>query len=512
VRVPLVRRLVAWVAASPARPARWRSRLPWLPWPPVASLRFRLTLWYTAVVGATLLVCGLALYLLLLRTLSAQADQVVTGLAQGLVRATQVRSAPPRGPLVVTLPPADVFGAPDTFVQVADARTGRVVARSATLGGQTLPFLPAALAAARAGRPLARVVEPDENRLHVYSVPLRVGGRVVGVIEVGRALAAEQRLIERLRVLLALVGGLALPTAAVLGWVLADRALAPIAGFARAAEAIGQARDFSRRVAHRGPRDEVGHLAATVNGMLAELEAAHRDLADANARLGQALAAQRRFVADASHELRTPLTIIRANADVLQWVGAGDPAERAQALADLAGEAARMGEMVTSLLTLARADAGQEVTLRLLPLRPLMEEAARQARLLATGHEVALAAVAEVTARADADALRQLLLILIDNALKYTPAGGVVTLALGREGNEARFSVADTGMGIAPEDLPRIFERFYRADAAREVGGSGLGLAIARWIAAQHGGRIDVTSVPGRGSMFTVILPAHPPA
>ncbi len=215
-------------------------------------------------------------------------------------------------------------------------------------------------------------------------------------------------------------------------------------------------------------------------------------------------------MADASHELRTPLTIIRANADVLAWADAGDPAERAYALADLAGEAARMGGLVDRLLTLARADAGQRLTLRPTPLRPLLEEAHRQARLLAPAQRVALARADEVTVAADPDALKQLLLILVENALKYTSTG-VVTLALSRDGDEARFSVADTGIGIAPEDLLRIFERFYRADAARAIGGSGLGLSIARWIAAEHQGRIDVRSAPGRGSAFTVILPARPP-
>jgi len=495
VHVPRPTRVASWVAAPPA----W-----WPAWLPVASLRFRLTLWYTAVVAVTLLLAGVALYVLLLFSLSAQADQVVEGLADDLARAVQIRHVPPPGRLVVTLPPTNVFGAPDTFAEVANIRGGQVVARSATLGGQTLPFLVQALVAARRGQSMARVVEPEENRLHLYSVPLRSGGRVVGVVEVARALAADERLLERLRLALGFIGGLALPAAALVGWVLAERALAPIGAFARTAEAIGRARDFSRRVAYHGPVDEVGHLAVTVNAMLAELEAAHRDLA-------AALSAQRRFVADASHELRTPLTIIRANADVLAWADAGDPAERACALADLAGEAARMGGLVDRLLTLARADAGQRLSLRPTPLRPLLEEAYRQARLLATAQQVALARADEVTAAVDPDALKQLLLILVENALKYTPTG-VVTLALSRDGDEARFSVADTGIGIAPEDLPRIFERFYRADAARAIGGSGLGLSIARWIAAEHQGHIDVRSVPGRGSAFTVILPACPPA
>ena len=395
-------RLVAW-------PTSLRAR--WLDWLPAASLRFRLTLWYTVVFAVTLLLAGMAVYLLLLVTLGAQADQVTQRLAHGLARTVQVPHVPPPGRLVVTLPPADVFDAPDTFAEVVDVGNGQVVARSANLGDETLPFLSEALAAARHDQPMARVVEPATNSMHVYSIPLRRGGRVVGVIAVARELAADERLFERLRLVLAVIGGLALPTAALVGWVLAERALAPIAEFAQAAEAIGRARDFSRRVIHRGPQDEVGHLAVTVNGMLAALEAAHRDLATAHARLEQALAAQQRFVADASHELRTPLTIIRANADVLQWAEAGDPADRARALADIASEAERMSGLVDRLLTLVRADAGQRLALCPVPLRPLLEEAYRQARLLATGQEVVLEATEDVTVLANRDVLKQLVLI-----------------------------------------------------------------------------------------------------
>jgi len=481
-------------------------------WLPALSLRLRLTLLYTSALATALCVLGLALYLLLVRTLGTEADQVTVSRAHEIAQVLQVRTASPTQPLAVVLPQIDVFSVPGTFIQVTDIRTGAVVARSANLDRQALPLPPAQRAAAQHGRATFQILTGGEDRLHVYSLPVLVQGRVVGVVQVGRSLGGDDLLLRHLRLLLALGAGTGLPAAAALAWLLAGRALAPIKDFARAAEDIGRARDFSRRVAHDGPSDEVGHLAVTLNAMLSELEEAHRDIAATNARLEQTLAAQRRFVADASHELRTPLTTIRANADILRWVDAGDPTERDVALSDLSSEAERMSRLVNDLLTLARADAGSRLALSPTPLRPLIEEAIRQARLLTAERQVNVATADDVMALANPDALKQLVLILLDNALKYTPPGGQVMVTLRRKGAAAQLEVTDTGTGIAPADLPRIFERFYRADVAREIGGSGLGLAIAHWIIAQHGGSIEVASTVGRGSTFTVCLPIETPS
>jgi len=186
-----------------------------------------------------------------------------------------------------------------------------------------------------------------------------------------------------------------------------------------------------------------------------------------------------------------------------------DPADREAALADVASEVERMSRLVGDLLTLARADAGQHLPKATVELGPLVREVARQARFLSDGEvEVSLGRLDEARVQGDADHLKQLLLILADNAVKYTPAGGHVSLAARRENGHLRLEVADSGMGIQPDDQGRIFERFYRADPARSPGGAGLGLAIARWIAEEHGGSIAVSSQPGQGSLFTVELPS----
>ncbi|MGI8482958.1 MAG: sensor histidine kinase [Thermomicrobiales bacterium] len=480
-------------------------------WPvvlPPMSIRLRLTLLYTSVLAASILVFGLALYALLTRALDSEVDQETTSRAHEIAVGIQVRGDPPADQLAVTLPPTTSM-APDTFVQVTDARTGQVVARSSNLDDRQLPLQPETLSLARQGQSSFETLRMDGQRLRIYNLPLLAKGRVVGVVQVSRSRATDDLLLRRLRLLLPTLAALALPVAAGLGWILSGRVLTPIEEIADSAAAIGRARAFALRVVHRGPLDELGRLAATINTMLAELEAAHRDLAVAKTDLEHTVAGQRRFLADASHELRTPLTTIRMNAELLRESESTDvSADHAKALADITDEAERMSRLVNDLLILARADAGQRLTLRPTPLRPLVEVAYRQAQLLAVGQEVELGTIEEAMVLGDADTLRQLLLILLDNALKYTPDGGRVIIVLCSVTGHAHLTVTDTGMGIVPADLPQIFERFYRADAARETSGSGLGLAIARWIAEQHAGRIEVTSTLGVGSTFSVVLPA----
>jgi signal transduction histidine kinase len=283
---------------------------------------------------------------------------------------------------------------------------------------------------------------------------------------------------------------------------------------------MGDVRGFGERVSARSARrnDEVGRLAAAFNAMLDRLQGAYAALQDANTRLEATLESQRRFVADASHELRTPLTTVRGNASLLRRFDVLTPDDREAAVEQIASEAERMSRLVADLLTLARADAGQLLERKSIPLGALIDAVAQQGRVLADGKvSVSVVRTADATVMGDKDALRQLLLILADNAIKYTPAGGSVTLGLRLEMGSgsrrlAKVSVVDTGMGIAPADLPHVFERFYRADRARRSGGTGLGLSIGRWIAQAHGGDIAVESSPGAGSIFTVTLPALPAA
>jgi len=227
------------------------------------------------------------------------------------------------------------------------------------------------------------------------------------------------------------------------------------------------------------------------------------------ASLEEAYSAQQRFTADASHELRAPLTAIRGNLDLLDRIRDMPADERRQTLTHVRREVERLSRLVNDLLALARADAGQALETRPVELDALLVDAHRQARSLARGVSVHLGNLEPAVVQGDEDRLRELLLILVDNALRYTPEGGTVTLWLKHEQPWAVVGVEDTGIGIEPEDLPHVFDRFWRADKARsrDSGGTGLGLAIAKWIVDHHGGELVVESTPGKGSRFSVCLP-----
>ena len=305
-------------------------------------------------------------------------------------------------------------------------------------------------------------------------------------------LDASVRQFARLMVVMAVLG-CALTFLA--GWLIAGRALRPVAVLTDTARSIAQSRVFSGRVAVGAPRDELGRLGTTFNEMLASLE--------------QAYAAQQRFVSDASHELRAPITVIQANLELLQRHTAMSPAERQQAIDEAFTETARLARLVADLLMLARADAGAPIRHERVELDRVLMDVLGEARHLTRGQRLEIGAVEPVVVEGDPDRLTQLLLIPIDNALRYTPAGGHITVALRRHRDTAEVSVRDTGIGVAPDELPHVFERFYRADPARSraPGGTGLGLGIARWIAVQHGGTIELASAPGQGTTVSIRLP-----
>ena len=289
----------------------------------------------------------------------------------------------------------------------------------------------------------------------------------------------------------------------IVAFLVVGNAFRPVEQLMNEVEAITDGRSLHRRLPADSSNDELSRLSLTVNAMLARLETS--------------FAALRRFTADASHELKTPLTVLRADVERAMHPGT-NRAERMVALEESLQETARMSDLVDSLLTLARADEGRfDIHRTAIDIDPLVREVYETAVILGehAGLTLSLPTLENAVVMGDRTRLRQLLLNLVTNAIKYTPRGGRVELAVTRRaGDEIAITVRDTGIGIAASDLPHVFDRFWRADRARsrasERGGFGLGLAISQWIVQAHGGTITVQSRLGRGSVFTVVLPVVP--
>jgi len=316
----------------------------------------------------------------------------------------------------------------------------------------------------------------------------------VGLVQVGQSLHTLDDTAARVRILLVAGLFIAINLAALIGYALAGRALAPVTQMAATAQQIAGAQDLAQRIALRGDRDELDVLASALNAMLRRLQTA--------------FLSQQQFVADSSHELRTPLTIIRGNLDLLARATTAE--ERRQSLDAIQRETSRMAAIVDDLLLLAQLEAPPPARPRIVDLDAVLTDAYRTLLPLDTGRTLSLGTVDALQVMGDADQLKRLVLNLARNALTYTPPAGRVEISCTASGaGQAIITVSDTGPGIPPTDLPHIFERFYRVEKAhaRESGGTGLGLAIVKAIAEAHGGTVQVRSQLGKGSVFAVTLP-----
>ena len=479
------------------------------------SIRLRLALWYTAFLAVMFVIFAPAVYVAVEKQLLGEVDRWLAPVGERVLRsvtdnAKALDSLKSPGPAQGTGDASaaqilsalsayqdldlERFTSPGVFVELLDAN-GKVMARSPNLQGKSLSIPDGAFASAWWGTPDSFTANWNGARYRGYLVPIAGDKEPRGFVLVGRSLQQIDDALGTLRILL-IVGNLAgLALAVGVGWLITRNSLRPIEEITNTARSIALSQGFGQRLTVGKSRDEVGTLAVTFNEMLASLD--------------EAYAAQRRFVADASHELRSPLTSIRSNIDILRRALDAPREDRAEALADVAAEVDRLSRLTSDLLLLARSDAGHKVEMSKLSLDHLVTDVHRRMETQARGVALRLGPARKVTVMGNQVWLKQLLLILLDNALKYTPSGGSVNLSLERDGGSALVKVSDTGIGIAAEDLPHVFERFYRADKARarDEGGAGLGLAIARWIAEEHDGDLTVESEPGRGTTFTLRLP-----
>jgi two-component system, OmpR family, sensor kinase len=469
------------------------------------SIRLRLTLLYSVILALTLIAFSTILYV-------AQSQSTYNGIRGNLVRQAGIVSRRPPGSPPGSPVDAGRFGDRDatgttTGSNVLPGRwtqtrsiTGTIIAQTPDLIGTSLPLSGQGLKAVQSGSAWFETVQVQGEPLMVYNEQYVGQSGTTRIVQVAFPIAQPLQSLNGLRLILIIGSSLVTMAAFGVGWVLAGTALRPIHRITHTAQAIGAEHDFSRRVEHTGPADEVGQLAITFNEMLGELESAYRQLESA-------LESQQRFVADASHELRTPLTTVRGNIELLQRQPPMATEDQAEVMADTRDEVDRLIRLVNQLLLLARTDAGPKLRCEPLALEPLMEDVCRQARLLAPKREIVCEVADDTVVLADRDALKQVLLILLDNAQVHTPPGAAIRMQTGLDDGHVTISVADQGPGIAPNVLAHIFERFYRGDASRTGRGTGLGLAIAKELVEAQDGTISASSKVGQGTLFAITLP-----
>ncbi len=474
------------------------------------SVRVRLTLWYTAVLTLVLIALSTITYFIFWRSTVQRTDVNLAELSEAFLTTLDAEVSDQSGPdslrLAGQVAITEHRFRDHVFAIFDDAGNIVVSSQEVPPASSTVPFFSPSFqhffdASSRADRLFGKV-KGGRDGYRGFARHFSSLGKTYTLV-ILQSLHQQQEMLEEVTATFAWVIPIAIVLASAGGYFLARKSLAPVVAMSTQAGRIGAA-NLHERLAVQNDRDELGHLAQSVNGLLD--------------RLSQSFERQRRFMADASHELRTPVAILRGEAEVALSQQARSLEEYRESLGVLHQEAERLTHIVEDLFTLTRADAGQY------PLQPrdfyldeLIAECVHSARTLALAKKICLnlEEASESPIHADESLLRRMILNLLDNAIKYTPEGGSVSVTCRRAGKEYALSITDTGGGIPADLQPRIFERFFRADKARsrtenDGGGAGLGLSISRWIAEAHHGRLQLTHSNSAGSTFTAYLPAEP--
>ncbi len=461
------------------------------------SLRWRIGSGYAILLLVVIVALGTAITLRFEYILRAQAQEHLVATLQDIARATgadQNAFGFAEGDALLALENPDNlerWASTTTFIEVDDPH-GYTLSKSFNLGAVST-FGPSGV---MPNRPFTvREVQIDRRPFLVASALLSTGSTTL-VVQVGEPLDQLYRAFHQTELSITVVLVAAVLAVVMLSFALASQITTPINRLAQAMREIGS-EGLSRRLRWNGPADEVGALARAFDDLLARLE--------------EAFARERQFISDASHELKTPLTSINANAQMLVRWGDRDEMIRKESLATIVAESASLAGMVNGMLTLAKADSGDAIPKEPVSLAAAAGEAvhATTARAREKGLTLAFESPPESPiVEGDPALIRQMITNLIDNAIKFTPIGGV-TVRVFASSEDAVAEVQDTGPGIEPEQVPLIFERFYRTDKSRsrEVPGTGLGLAIVRSIARVHGGRVEAERPAAGGTLFRVLLP-----
>lgn len=457
------------------------------------SIGFRLAAWYFLVFACGVAAFSLAAWFAMRASLYHATDEALEDRVRG------VQTFMDRQIASLSIPEIrdefrehSVLGPGGDLFQVADARA-QWLYRSVPLENNNVPIAsPTTL-----DTPRFETMTVQGHMLRFYSQRIVVHGAPY-TVQVATTLDEGFEALQRFRIMLALVAPLLLIGASAGGYWISRRALAPVDAISGAAQRIS-IENLAERLLVPDTGDQIQRLSETLNAMLARLESSVRRITQ--------------FTADASHELRAPVSLIRTTAEVAVMKRDRSASEYLEALDDILEESERTSQVVDGLMLLARADAAKE-TLECTPVDActVVRSAAEQGERLARNRGVEFKLKVPdipIAINADPEALRRALLILMDNAAKYTPRGGSIEVGLERRDGQAVAYVSDTGIGIAAPDLAHIFDRFWRADKARsrEQGGAGLGLSIAKWIVEMHAGSICVQSEPGKGSVFEIHVP-----
>jgi heavy metal sensor kinase len=460
------------------------------------SLRTSLTLLYTALLALLLSALGFAYHRVLARQLDAESTAVLEEITRGLHGYLQFRGGVPVLEYSHDDPEVVAFIEEATrYYQIYDAEHGRLLVQSTSFESLGLHYTPGEVAVFRQS-PQVYDVQTDRGRFRILSSVVAGPGSELYLLQVGESLSGMDRALAQFDRLLVWGIGVSVLAAALVGRYMAGRALTPLSRFARATRAISIT-NLSRRLPVRGAEDELDEVAHAFNQALERVE--------------HAVGEMRQFSAALAHELRTPLAVLRGETE-LALTRPGLQHDLRARLESQLDEFDRLTRLINQILTLARAEGGEIVLARAaVDLVALAATVVEQLEPVAEARQVALrcSSSGPVPVVGDTGWLERLLLVLLDNAIKFTPPGGRVDVQLANDPRGATFTVRDTGIGIAADALPHVFERFYRADLARsrETEGAGLGLALAKWIVDRHGGSIEVASRPGQGATFTVRLP-----
>ncbi len=451
------------------------------------SLRLRLTLLYSTLMGAILLVTSAAVTYVITSLLLNQIDDTLEAAQQVIINKIVITEL---GKIDSKIESSDIGS--DVYMQIWGLDGGLQSRFGVLKGFEETPFDRSAL---RKERPIYRDLGGIGLHIRVLSIPLEQNEHKVAVLQVATKLDVVDVARKELTDILFIIWIVAVLFSGMAVWVTIGQSLKPIGAITETVEQINRADDLSRRIPYSGPEnDETGSMVSSFNQTLERLEAL--------------FTSQQRLLADVSHELRTPLTVIKGNVDLMRRMKSLD----AESLTSIDQEAGRLTRLVGGLLLIAQAESGKlTLVMKKVELDLLLTEVFQEMSVLASSKvHVHLNEIDQVYVNGDRDRLKQVFINLVANAIQYTPQGGDVFVSLEQIKDQARVIVRDTGPGIPTEDLPHIFERFYRAEKSRTRGkstGFGLGLSIVNWIVEKHGGRIEVVSQEGKGTTFAVWLP-----